>query len=70
NLFVSSDDKNWTRAVFSQQPWQLCHIFGLTARKDRINALFSLHDARLMRRGYHTIPGFDPAAHPSISVLQ
>lgn len=70
NLFVSSDDKNWTRAVFSQQPWQLCHIFGLTARKDRINALFSLHDARLLRRGYHVIPDFDASAYSSISVLQ
>tara|TARA_R110002096_G_scaffold24760_26_gene78054 strand:+ start:1940 stop:3145 length:1206 start_codon:yes stop_codon:yes gene_type:complete len=70
NLFVSSDDKNWTRAVFSQQPWQLCHIFGLTARNDRINALFSLHDARLIRRGYHIIPDFDATAHPTISVLQ
>ena len=70
NLFVSQDDKNWTKAVFSQQPWQLCHIFGLTARADRINALFGLHDARLLRRGFHVLPGFEPRDFPTLTATQ
>jgi len=60
NVFVSQDDRNWTRAVFAHQPWQLCHIFGLTARGDQVNALFGLHDGRLQSRGFFTIPDFNP----------
>jgi hypothetical protein len=60
NVFVSQDDRNWTRAVFAHQPWQLCHIFGLTARGDKVNALFGLHDGRLQSRGFFTIPDFNP----------
>jgi hypothetical protein len=60
NVFVSQDDRNWTRAVFAHQPWQLCHIFGLTARGDKVNALFGLHDGRLQSRGFFTIPDFHP----------
>jgi hypothetical protein len=38
----------------------LCHIFGLTARGDKVNALFGLHDGRLQSRGFFTIPDFHP----------
>jgi hypothetical protein len=60
NLFVSLDDQNWTRAVFAHQPWQLCHIFGLTARGDKINGLFGLQDGRLQSRGFFILPEFNP----------
>jgi hypothetical protein len=60
NVGVSEDDQNWTRAVFAHQPWSLCHIFGLTARGDKLNALFGLQDGRLQSRGFFKIPDFNP----------
>lgn len=60
NVFVSPDDQTWTRAVFARQPWQLCHIFGLSARCDRINGLYGLQDGRLQARGYFMLPDFQP----------
>lgn len=59
NVFVSPDDQTWTRAVFAHQPWQLCHIFGLTARGDKVHSLFGLRDGRLQARGFFTIPDFN-----------
>jgi len=61
NVFVSQDDQTWTRAVFAHQPWQLCHIFGLSARGDQVNGLYGLQDARLLQRGFFVLPEFDPA---------
>jgi len=61
NVFVSPDDQTWTRAVFARQPWQLCHIFGLSARADRINGLYGLQDGRLQARGFFILPDFQPA---------
>ena len=63
NLFASREDRNWTRAVFARQPWSLCHIFGRTARGDRVSGLYTQHDGRLSPRRYHVIPGFDPWNH-------
>jgi len=60
NLFVSSDDRTWTRAVFSRQPWGLCLIFGLTARGDALRGLWGLEDGRLRERGFFILPEFDP----------
>lgn len=64
NVFVSQEDQDWTRAVFARQPWQLCHIFGLTARGDRVHSLFGLQDGRLQSRGFFTIPDFNPEPSP------
>jgi hypothetical protein len=58
SVFVSSDDRDWSRAVFARQPWQLCHIFGLNARRENVQALYGLRDGRLQERGYHVIPAF------------
>jgi len=60
NLFVSSDDRTWSRAVFSQQPWGLCLIHGLSARSDRLHGLWGMQDGRLRERGYFVLPEFDP----------
>ena len=60
NLFVSADDRTWTRAVFSQQPWGLCLIYGLTARGDKLRGLWCQHDGRLRERGFFVLPKFDP----------
>jgi hypothetical protein len=60
-VFLSQDDRRWTRAVFARQPWQLCHIFGLAARGDRVHGLFGLHGGRLRERGFFVLPEFDPA---------
>lgn len=60
SVFISQDDRNWSRAVFCRQPWQLAMIFGHDARGGHMHALFGLQDNRLARRGYHVIPDFDP----------
>jgi hypothetical protein len=60
SVFVSSDDRDWSRAVFARQPWQLCHIFGLNARSEKVHALYGLRDGRLQERGFHIIPDFKP----------
>ena len=70
NLFTSLDDQNWSRAVFARQPWQLCHIFGLAARGDKVNALFSLLDGRLQPRGFFKLPYFDPEQWTPKPVLE
>jgi hypothetical protein len=56
SVFVSPADRNWSRAVFSRQPWQLCHIFGLSARGEEVQALFGLRGNRLVQRGYYILP--------------
>ena len=71
NIFVSLDDQDFSRAVFAHQPWQLCHIFGLAARGDRLNGLFTLQDGRLQDRGFFTLPEFKPeewAANTAINL--
>jgi hypothetical protein len=60
NVFVSPDDQKWSRAVFAKQPWALCHIFGLTARGDPVQGLFTLNDAQLQPRGFFLLDDFHP----------
>jgi hypothetical protein len=57
-VFVSLDDRTWTRCVFSRQPWHLCHIYGLNARNEQVQGLFGLRDNQLQPRGYYVIPAF------------
>lgn len=59
SVFVSRDDRLWSRAVFFRQPWQLCQIFGLTARNDQVSGLFGLSGGRLRERGFFLLPEFD-----------
>ena len=58
SVFVSLDDRLWSRAVFAGQPWQLCHIFGLNVRNEGVQRLYGLNDGRLEERGYYVIPEF------------
>lgn len=67
NVFASEDDETWTRAHFAGQPWSVCAIFGLSARADRLHEVFTLHNARLKRRGYFIIPDFNPRQWPSVN---
>lgn len=67
SVFVSADDHSWSRAVFHQQPWQLCHIFGSSARSEPMHGLFGLHSGILIERGFHVIPEFDTAAWPLVA---
>lgn len=60
SVFVSADDRLWSRAVFARQPWMLCHIFGLNARRENVQALYTLHQHRLVERGFHLLPSFSP----------
>jgi hypothetical protein len=59
SVFVSTEDINWTRAVFRRQPWHVSHIFGLNARRENVHGLFGLRDGRLAERGLHVIPEFE-----------
>jgi hypothetical protein len=61
SVFVSVDDRIWTQAVFSGTAFAVCHIFGLNARHEQVQGLYSLADNRLTERGYYVIPEFDPA---------
>src|ERR1041385_1095636 len=60
NTQHSEADQQWVRAVFSRQPWAVCHIFGLAARGDKHNAAYTQKDGRLQRRGYFLLPDFKP----------
>lgn len=60
SAFVSPEDRTWMRAVFLHQPWALCHIFGLTARQEPVQSLFSGIDGRLQPRGFYLIEQLDP----------
>jgi hypothetical protein len=60
SVFVSEADQKWSRAVFSRQPWHLCHIFGLNARGENVHGLFGQRDGRLQERSFYLIPEFDP----------
>ena len=59
SVFASKDDRTWMRAVFTRQPWALCQIFGLTARKEPVHKLYSLKDACWQPRGYFLLPDFE-----------
>ncbi len=61
SVFVSSDDRQWCRAVFHRQPWALCHIFGLNARHDQVDSLYGLSGGRLEERGFYVVDVFDPS---------
>jgi hypothetical protein len=69
SVFVSSDDRLWTRAVFAHQPWHLCHIFGLTARQDKVHALYTLQENSLVERGFYMIPEFSFNTEPTATTV-
>jgi hypothetical protein len=55
NVFVSTEDSRFMRAVFAGQPWALCWIAGTNARGDNVVKLFTLHRGALLERGYHVV---------------
>jgi hypothetical protein len=59
SVFVSDDDSTWMRAVFARQPWALCQIYGLSARKEPLHRLYSLKDGSWQPRGYFRLPDCD-----------
>jgi hypothetical protein len=59
SVFVSVDDRSWSRAVLARQPWQLCQIFGLNARGEPVSGLFGLRDNRLQPRQHYLIDSFE-----------
>jgi hypothetical protein len=59
SVCASADDISWARAVFRRQPWHLGHVFGFSARREKVSGLFGLRDGRLLERGFHVIPGFE-----------
>jgi hypothetical protein len=61
SVFVSSQDRAWSRSVFHRQAWQICHIFGLNARSERVNKLFGLSGGQLVERGFYMVDEFDPS---------
>jgi hypothetical protein len=70
NLFASSEDNAWHRAVFARQPWSLCQIFGLTARGDHVRGMFTLHDGHFQQRPFFVLPDLAVADFPVLTVPQ
>ncbi|MHC4220015.1 MAG: hypothetical protein ACYSU7_16345 [Planctomycetota bacterium] len=55
NVFVSTEDRRFMRAVFAGQPWALCWIAGTNARAENVIKLFTLRRGALLERGYHVV---------------
>lgn len=55
SVFISQDDRLWSSAVFSRQPYQLCHIFGVDSSGNEDEQLYGLEQGRLRERGYYVI---------------
>jgi hypothetical protein len=53
--FLSEEDRGWCRSVFPREPWQLSHVFGLTPRREPINAFYGQRSTLLERRGYYVL---------------
>jgi hypothetical protein len=53
--FLSESDREWCRAVFALQPWQLSHVFGLTPRRQRVDAFYGQRGGSLRLRGYRLL---------------
>ncbi len=58
SVFVSVDDRVWSQAVFSRQPWVLCHIFGMNARNEPVHSLYTLSQNQFAPRGFRVIEAF------------
>jgi hypothetical protein len=55
NVFVSTEDRRFMRAVFAGQPWALCWIAGTNARAENVAKLFTLRCGTHLERGYHVV---------------
>jgi hypothetical protein len=62
SVFVSTDDRAWSQAVFHRQPWHVCQIYGFNARGEYVHGMFTLRENRLQQRGFYVLPDFDPGA--------
>jgi len=69
NVFTSEDDRIWMRCVFVHTPWQLCGIFGLTARGDNVAGMFGLIDGRLQRRSFYLVDELDRETKGTLGLL-
>jgi len=56
SAFLSTDDELWHRSVFARQPWAVCQIYGLNARNESVNELYSSQGGVLRPRGYFALP--------------
>ncbi len=55
SVFISQDDRLWSSAVFSRQPYQLCHIFGADSGGHEDEQLYGMEKGRLQERGYRIV---------------
>lgn len=64
--FMSGDDVQFARTIFSGQPWSLHHVFGLNARGEPVATFQGQHGGVYVPRGYHVLDEFDPSTlqHP------
>jgi hypothetical protein len=58
---LSSDDRTWSRAVFSGEPWHVSQVFGLDARSGLTETFYGQRAGALARRGYYVIDELDPS---------
>lgn len=53
--FMSAEDLHFCRAVFAGEPWQLSHVFGLTAHGGEVDAFFGQRGGVLVPRSYRIL---------------
>jgi hypothetical protein len=58
-------DQRWMRAVFPQQPFALCWIFGLSARNETVHGLFGWRSGQLVERDFWLLPEFSSSESPT-----
>lgn len=59
SAYLSADDRNWCRAIFSAEPWQLSIVYGLDALTRPVEAFYGQRGGGLERRSYAIIDGLD-----------
>jgi len=60
--FMSGDDVEFARTIFSAQPWSVHHVFGLNARGEPVATFQGQHAGVFVPRGYHVLDEFDPTS--------
>jgi hypothetical protein len=59
SAYLSADDRNWCRAIFSAEPWQLSIVYGLDAQTRPVEAFYGQRGGGLERRSYAVVDHLD-----------
>jgi hypothetical protein len=59
SAYLSADDRNWCRAIFNAEPWQLSIVYGLDALTRPVEAFYGQRGGQLERRSYAIVENLD-----------